>query len=67
MIAKLQEMILIQMTGLSGAGKTILAQKAKHLPEQYYLKVEVIDGDVYRKTLCKDIGFSKEGRCENIY
>src|SRR5690606_18414188 len=28
--------------------------------------VEVIDADVYRKTLCKDLGFSKQDRIENI-
>jgi adenylylsulfate kinase len=58
--------MVIQFTGLSGAGKTTLAQKVKLLLEQKQLKVEIIDGDVYRNTLCKDLGFSKEDRCENI-
>jgi adenylylsulfate kinase len=58
--------MIIQFTGLSGAGKTTLASKVKLLLQQKRLDVEIIDGDVYRNTLCKDLGFSKEDRCENI-
>jgi adenylylsulfate kinase len=59
-------MLLIQLTGLSGAGKTTLAQNIKRLLKAQQLSTEIIDGDSYRKTLCKDLGFSKEDRCENI-
>ena len=59
-------MLLLQMTGLSGAGKTTLAHQAQKLLGSHSLNIEIIDGDVYRKTLCKDLGFSKEDRCENI-
>jgi adenylylsulfate kinase len=58
--------MVIQFTGLSGAGKTTLAKKVKALLEQQQLPAAIIDGDVYRNTLCKDLGFSKEDRCENI-
>ncbi|MCS3798006.1 adenylyl-sulfate kinase [Niastella sp. OAS944] len=58
--------MIIQLTGLSGAGKSTLAEGVKTLLEQQSLKVVIIDGDVYRKTLCKDLGFSKEDRMENI-
>jgi adenylylsulfate kinase len=58
--------MVIQLTGLSGAGKTTLANKVKGLLEQAQHKAAIIDGDVYRNTLCKDLGFSKEDRCENI-
>lgn len=58
--------MIIQLTGLSGAGKTTLAEGVKYLLEKNALKVTIIDGDVYRKTLCKDLGFSKEDRMENI-
>lgn len=30
------------------------------------LEVEIVDGDEYRKTICNDLGFSKEDRHENI-
>ena len=59
-------MLMIQLTGLSGAGKTTLAEKVKQLLEAQELKTEIIDGDIYRKTISKDLGFSKEDRCENI-
>jgi adenylylsulfate kinase len=59
-------MILIQFTGLSGSGKTTLAESVQHLLIKNNYKVEIIDGDVYRKTICKDLGFSKEDRYENV-
>lgn len=59
-------MILIQFTGLSGSGKTTLAENVRDLLIEKSYKVEIIDGDVYRKTICKDLGFSKEDRCENV-
>ena len=52
-------MILIQFTGLSGSGKTTLAQNVRHLLMENGYKAEIVDGDVYRKTICKDLGFSK--------
>jgi len=59
-------MILIQLTGLSGAGKTTLASNVKELLIKLNYKAEVIDGDEYRETLCRDLGFSKADRIENI-
>lgn len=59
-------MILIQFTGLSGSGKTTLAKNVGDLLTEQGHKVEIVDGDVYRKTLCSDLGFSKEDRCENV-
>ncbi len=59
-------MLLIQMTGHSGAGKTSIAQAVKNILIEKKLPLVIIDGDEYRKTLCKDLGFSKEDRHENI-
>lgn len=59
-------MILVQLTGLSGSGKSTIANAVKELLEARGQAVEVIDGDVYRKKLCPDLGFSKEDRNENI-
>ncbi|HEV8507458.1 MAG TPA: adenylyl-sulfate kinase [Chitinophagaceae bacterium] len=59
-------MLLIQLTGLSGSGKTTIANGVKKLLVQKDYRVEIIDGDVYRKILCPDLGFSKEDRNENI-
>lgn len=53
-------------TGLPCCGKTtvadLVAQKLKHRGR----KVERLDGDIVRKSLTKDLGFSKEDRNKNI-
>jgi adenylylsulfate kinase len=59
-------MILIQLFGLSGAGKTTLAQEVKKELVNKNYKVEIIDGDEYRKVICKDLAFSRNDRIENI-
>lgn len=59
-------MPLFQMTGLSGSGKSSIANLVKERISSMNLKVEVVDGDEFRKTLCADLGFSKEDRIENI-
>lgn len=59
-------MLIIQLTGLSGAGKTTISNYVKQKLAELAIKIEIIDGDVYRKTLCADLGFSPQDRCENI-
>ena len=59
-------MIFIQLTGLSGSGKTTLSYNVRDELQKRKYKVEIIDGDEYRQTLCQDLGFSKEDRLENI-
>lgn len=59
-------MPLFQMTGLSGSGKSSIANLLKERLLAMNLKVEIMDGDEFRKTLCSDLGFSKEDRIENI-
>jgi len=59
-------MLLLQMTGLSGAGKTTIASKVKEQLQKLGYKVELLDGDAVRQNISKDLGFSKEDRCENI-
>ena len=58
--------VFIQMTGLSGAGKTTLARLVAQNLKKKGIQVEVIDGDEYRAGLCSDLGFSKEDRNTNI-
>ena len=59
-------MLMIQLTGLSGSGKTTIANRVKYDLELLDILVKIIDGDYYRQTVCKDLGFSKEDRFENI-
>jgi adenylylsulfate kinase len=58
--------MIIQLCGLSGAGKTTIARSIQKKAATYGIPIEIIDGDSYREFLCKDLGFSKEDRCENI-
>lgn len=55
--------VTLWFTGLSGAGKSTLANKLKSILKE---KCYVLDGDIIRKGLNKDLGFSKEDRQENI-
>jgi len=59
-------MMLIQLFGLSGVGKTTLATAVREELLKKDFRVEIIDGDEYRKVICKDLGFSREDRMENI-
>jgi adenylylsulfate kinase-like enzyme len=54
------------MTGMSGAGKTTLAFGVQEILARQGYNVYVMDADEYRKTLCKDLGFSREDRLTNI-
>ncbi len=56
----------IWFTGLSGAGKTTVAERLYQVLQERGLKVEMLDGDVVRTNLSKGLGFSKEDRDTNI-
>jgi adenylylsulfate kinase len=53
-------------TGLSGSGKTTIAEVVGAELERRGLLVEYLDGDVVRTHLSKGLGFSKEDRDTNI-
>lgn len=53
-------------TGLSGAGKSTIADALAPVLRDRGLKVERLDGDIVRKSLTKDLGFSMEDRKLNI-
>lgn len=58
--------MIIWLTGLSGAGKSTIAQGlAESMKAQGRLPL-MIDGDGLREELCKDLGFSDADRMENI-
>lgn len=57
---------ILWLTGLSGSGKSTIANAAaRELFEQGY-QVIVLDGDNIRHGLNRDLGFSDEDRKENI-
>ena len=54
------------LTGLSGAGKSTLAVEIAKALEKKLIPCELLDGDVIRANLSKDLGFSKEDRNANV-
>lgn len=56
----------VWLTGLSGAGKSTIARAFGAHLDNLSLRNQVLDGDELRRTLCRDLGFSKEDRDENI-
>lgn len=57
---------ILWFTGLSGAGKSTLAHAVEERLYQLACRTFVMDGDNVRHGLCADLGFSEEGRKENI-
>ncbi|HKX34728.1 MAG TPA: adenylyl-sulfate kinase [Actinomycetota bacterium] len=56
----------VWFTGLSGAGKSTIAEMLLHEFRARGLRTEILDGDVVRQNLSKGLGFSKEDRDTNI-
>jgi adenylylsulfate kinase len=56
----------VWFTGLSGAGKSTVAEMLFHEFQARGMKTEILDGDVVRQNLSKGLGFSKEDRDLNI-
>ena len=53
-------------TGLSGAGKTTIADIVERELRGRRGKIEVLDGDIVRTNLSKGLGFSREDRDTNV-
>jgi adenylyl-sulfate kinase len=58
--------VVIGFTGLSGSGKTTIAELVGRELEAEGRLVEYLDGDVVRTHLSKGLGFSREDRDTNI-
>ncbi|HEY8551983.1 MAG TPA: adenylyl-sulfate kinase, partial [Thermaerobacter sp.] len=54
--------VTVWFTGLPGAGKSTLAREVASRLRQQGLPVEVLDGDILRQSLCRDLGFSADDR-----
>jgi adenylylsulfate kinase len=53
-------------TGLSGAGKTTIAEIVEHELRNRTRKIEVLDGDIVRTNLSKGLSFSRDDRNINV-
>src|SRR4029453_18991629 len=58
--------LTVWFTGLPSAGKTTVANLVAGTLRERRVPVEVLDGDVVRTHLSKELGFSKADRDENI-
>jgi len=58
--------VCLWFTGLSGSGKSSIAQEVQNLLYEQGVHTYVLDGDNIRHGLNSDLGFSPEDRNENI-
>ena len=56
----------VWLTGLPSAGKTTLAHGVASVLASRGIRYQILDGDVMREYLTKDLGFSKEDRDTNV-
>jgi len=65
-MASVIEPKVIWLTGLSGAGKSTIADGLLRALTNLNMEARILDGDELRATISKDLGFSAEDRKENI-
>ena len=63
---KMQKPLVLWMTGLSGAGKSTIANLVEYELNAIGKHTMLLDGDNIRHGLNRDLGFSETGRAENI-
>lgn len=63
---KSQRACCVWLTGLSGAGKTTVANLLDETLFELGNHAFVLDGDRCRNGVCRDLDFSPEGRMENV-
>lgn len=66
MMHQIHRVPVVWFTGLSGSGKTTLATGLQARLQKSTLPCCVLDGDIVRRGLCSDLGFSQSERRENV-
>jgi bifunctional enzyme CysN/CysC len=57
---------VVWLTGLSGSGKSTIADAVERALHAQGVRTFILDGDNVRHGLNKDLGFTPEGRAENV-
>lgn len=57
---------VLWFTGLSGAGKSTIATALQTRLNELGCRTYLLDGDLLRQGLCRDLGFSEADRSENL-
>jgi bifunctional enzyme CysN/CysC len=65
-VLKNQKPVILWFTGLSGAGKSTIANLVEERLHTLGHHTMLLDGDNVRHGLCRDLGFTEEDRVENI-
>ncbi|KAF2391011.1 MULTISPECIES: adenylyl-sulfate kinase [Pseudomonas] len=63
---KNQRPAVLWFTGLSGAGKSTIANALEQALLEHHRHTYLLDGDNLRLGLCRDLGFNDDDRAENI-
>ena len=63
---EISEGICIYLIGLSGSGKTTIANRLKERLLEKYRNITLLDGDIVRENLSQGLGFSKKDRSINV-
>jgi len=63
---KKHQSVLLWFTGLSGSGKSTIANRVEQILHEKGIHTYALDGDNVRKGLNNDLSFSPEDRTENI-
>jgi adenylylsulfate kinase len=58
--------MVVWFTGIPSAGKTTLSQRVHAQLQADGFRAELLDGDLLRRQLSRDLGFTKADRDENI-
>lgn len=61
-----QKGFVLWLTGLSGAGKSTIADALFETLSERNIVIQQLDGDIVRQHLTKDLGFSREDRLKNL-